>query len=635
MRLSRPASARAWVVAAISLLLGAGVVATLLAQDRPAQTGAASGAASPTPEGGDPVAGDGAAGNASPAAPDASEADVAARVDAALADMTVQQQVGQLLVAAVRGDHPTDVSDAAAAENRARFGAPTPAGVVERHHLGGVIYFTYAGVNDPPDRARSNIVSPAQTAELSRGLQAAATDATGVGLLIATDQEHGFITRTPQPWTRLPGAMALAATRDRDLAEASAQAAGEELAAVGITTTLAPVADVNTEPANPVIGVRSPGASPPLVSRTVAAQIRGLSAAGVGAAAKHFPGHGSVDVDSHEALPVVDADAQAIRETALPPFAAAIDAGVGAVMPGHLRVPAFDDQRPATVSPAIIDGLLRDELGFSGVVITDALDMAAIAERGGSANVALQALNAGVDLLLMPPDLPAVADSLVTAVADGRLSRQRLEASVRRILTWKAELGLLDDVPAVSDAPDDEVGTEAHRELAREVAGNAITAVEAACGVLPVSRDQRVAVVGPADGGVDELAAALDQRGLAVTPVSTGLQPSASAIRRARRAAGGAAVTVQVTTSAWRYDAQRELNAALADAGPPVVVVSAAEPYDAAHTSGDVQLAAYDRGSAAMAATAGVLLGAPAPGELPVPVGDHPIGAGGALNACP
>jgi beta-N-acetylhexosaminidase len=625
-----------WPIAGVVVLIAA-VVGAVIATDQPPTPQTAAGGASPSAQEDNEVAGDhDRAGHGAPAtAPATPRPAEAARVEAALADMSLQQKVGQLLVAAVRGDHPTDVSDAAARQNSARFNAPTPAAVVERHRLGGVIYFTYADVDAPPDPGRSTIRTPVQTAELSRGLQSAAVDSTGVGLVIATDQEHGFITRTPDAWTRMPGPMALAATRDRGLAEASARAAARELRAVGINVTLAPVADVNTEPDNPVIGVRSPGGSPSLVADVVAGQVRGLAEGGVGATAKHFPGHGSVDVDSHAALPTVEGSAATLRDRDLAPFEAAIDAGVGAIMPGHLSVPAFDDQNPATVSRPLIDGLLRGELGFDGVVVTDALDMAAIAERGSSADVALRALRAGVDMLLMPPDLPAVRDSLLAAVDDGRLSRDRLDASVRRILTWKAELGLLDDPAALPAAsPGEVVGAPEHGELARRVAQRAITAVDGACDTLPVGQSQQVVVVGPADGGADALAAALSRRGVAATAVATGLVPSASEIRQARQAAAGADVAVQVTTSAWRHQAQRRLNAAVADAAPALVTVSTAEPYDAVDTDADVQLAAYDRGDAAMAATAGVLRGKPAPGRLPVPVGDHPLGAGGALAAC-
>lgn len=560
----------------------------------------------------------------------------AARADEVLAGMSVADKVGQLLVAAVRGAHPTDVSAAAAEDNVEHFGVPTPAEVVRRHRLGGVIYFTYAGVDDPPDRQRANLLAPGQIAALSEGLQSTAVADGGVPLLIATDQEHGLITRTPEPFTRMPGPMALGAADDPAMAEASAQAAARELAAVGINVTFAPSADVNTEPANPVIGVRSPGASPQLVGRTAAAQIRGLRAGGVGTTAKHFPGHGSVAVDSHEALPTVELSAEALRTTALPPFQQAIDEGVDAVMPGHLAVPALlGSGRPATLSPTLLKEVLRDELGFDGAVVTDALDMDAITREGNPVDVALAAINAGADLLLMPPQLPRVRQALIAAVEDGRLAEERLDASVRRVLAWKAALGLLDgDGTATAATPDDVVGDQRHADLARRVASEAVTAIEAGCGVLPIAADHAVTIVGPDEGGADVLGAMLSQRDRAVNAVSTGMEPSPGQIKTARQAAAASDITVLVTVSAWDHPSQLELGAALAGVPGRLVVVSAAEPYDAAHLDADVHLAAYDRGGAAMRAVTEVLLGAAAPGRLPVPVGSHDIGHGGVLARC-
>lgn len=562
--------------------------------------------------------------------------DVAAQVDDALAGMSVEQKVGQLLVAAVRGSHPTDVSAAAAEDNTDRFGVASPAEVVQRYQLGGVVYFPYAGADEPPDPQRSNLLAPEQVAALSDGLQSAAMSGGGVPLLVATDQEHGLITRTPAPFTRMPGPMALGAANDPALAEASAQAAARELRAVGINVTFAPTADVNTEPANPVIGVRSPGAAPELVADTAAAQIRGLAAGGVGTTAKHFPGHGSVAVDSHRALPTVQLSAEQLRSVALPPFARAIEEGVDAVMPGHLAVPALDDaDRPATVSATLLGEVLRGELGFEGVVVTDALNMDAITRHAGPVDVALAALDAGADLLLMPPELPRVRQALVAAVEDGRLPSDRLDASVRRVLAWKAELGLLAEGGSSSGAaPGDVVGAQRHADLAQRVATEAVTAVEAACGVLPIGSGETVAVVGPDQGGADVLGAVLSQRDRAVSAVFTGLQPSAPQIDAARQAAAGADITVLVTVSAWDHPEQQQLGAALAGAPGRLVVVSAAEPYDAAHLDADVHLAAYDRGAAAIRAAADVLLGGAAPGRLPVPVGGHSIGDGGALAAC-
>jgi beta-N-acetylhexosaminidase len=287
-----------------------------------------------------------------------------------------------------------------------------------------------------------NIAGPEQLAGLTAQLRSAG------GLpLVAIDEEGGDVTRiahlTGSPY---PGNAALGAVDDVDLTAAVHRALGQDLAALGINVNLAPSVDVNTAADNPVIGIRSFGSDPDLVARHAAAAVRGLQAAGVAACAKHFPGHGSTSADSHHGIVTVQASLDLLRRRDLPPFTAAIAAGVRGVMPGHLRVPELTGDAPATLSAAALNGLLRGELGFTGVIISDALEMRAVSDLYGISEAAVLAVAAGTDLLCFGRDAAedgylAVRRALGEAVASGRLPAERLteaQQNVARLRTWLA-----------------------------------------------------------------------------------------------------------------------------------------------------------------------------------------------------
>ena len=262
---------------------------------------------------------------------------------------------------------------------------------IERRHLGGVVMF----------RAK-NMGSLAELRGLTEALQAAAAKAGRPPLLIATDQEGGQLMAIGEG-TPFPGNMALGATRDEKLAYRVGRALGRELRAVGANVDFAPVCDVNNNPDNPVVGTRSFGEDPKLVARLGAAMVRGIQAAGVAACAKHFPGHGDTASDSHHGTPIIPHDVRRLQRVELPPFRAAVAAGVRMVMTAHIALPALDAglDRPATLSPVVLRGLLRRRLGFEGVIVTDAMDMQAIDQGAGLAVDAIAAVSAGVDLLLL------------------------------------------------------------------------------------------------------------------------------------------------------------------------------------------------------------------------------------------
>ncbi|HBH72343.1 MAG TPA: glycosyl hydrolase family 3 [Synechococcales bacterium UBA10510] len=259
----------------------------------------------------------------------------------------------------------------------------------------------------------------------------------GQPLLLCADVEEGVGQRFPgASWLVPPLGLGMLHSRDRQralhLAERYGRCTGREARALGLNWVLAPVCDVNNNPANPVINVRAWAEQPAAAAELVAAFCRGLQAEGVLGCAKHFPGHGDTSSDSHLELPLLPHDRQRLEAIELPPFRAAIAAGVATVMTAHLLLPALDPQRPATLSAAVLTGLLRQELGFNGLVVTDALMMEAISANYGPGEAAVLALEAGADLVLMPADADAAIAALVAAVQGGRLSRERLEASAQR-----------------------------------------------------------------------------------------------------------------------------------------------------------------------------------------------------------
>jgi beta-N-acetylhexosaminidase len=279
----------------------------------------------------------------------------------------------------------------------------------------------------------SNVASAAQLAGLTRALHDRAPE-----LLVAIDEEGGDVTRLhAAEGSPHPGNAALGAVDDAALTEQVARSIGAELVAAGVDVDLAPVADANTNPANPVIGVRSFGADPALVARHTAAYVTGLQSAGVGACLKHFPGHGDTVADSHLALPVVDAAPEVLRSRELVPFGAAVASGAVAVMTSHVLLPALDPHLPATLSPTVL-AVLRDELGFDGLIVSDAVDMRGVSAVRGEAAAAVLALAAGCDLVCLGADKDAdlharVVSEIVDAVHTGALPEDRLADAAARV----------------------------------------------------------------------------------------------------------------------------------------------------------------------------------------------------------
>ncbi|MFK0116920.1 glycoside hydrolase family 3 protein [Streptomyces sp. NPDC090994] len=543
---------------------------------------------------------------------------------ALVARMSLEEKVGQLFVSRVYGHSATAPDQADIDANLKELGVRTAAELVARYRVGGVLYFTWA----------HNTRDPHQIAELSDGIQRASLELErGLPVLVSTDQEHGAVARVGAPATLFPGAMAIGAGGSRSDARALGRIAGAELRALGIRQDYAPVADVNVDPANPVIGVRSFGSGPAAVARLVAAEVAGYQGSGVAACAKHFPGHGDTSVDSHTGFPVITHSREEWEELDAPPFRAAIAAGIDAIMTAHLMVPALDDSGdPATLSRPILTGLLRDELGYDGVVVTDSLAMEGVRTKYGDARVPVLALKAGADQLLNPPDLDLAWNAVLTAVREGELTEARLEESVLRVLRLKRKLGLFRDPYTSRREVDRTVGVRAHLAAADRIAERTTTLLVNEGQLLPLERRRtpRLLVVGadPASPtgttgpptGV--LADALTGLGFTATALSTGTSPSASVVERAVAAAGDADVVVAVTYNVTAGSRQAVLVRELAAAGKPVAVVAVRNPYDVAHLPGAAAvLAAYGWTDVEVRAAARVLAGRVRPrGRLPVPV---------------
>ncbi|KAA1418177.1 glycoside hydrolase family 3 protein [Mumia zhuanghuii] len=511
------------------------------------------------------------------------------KVISKLRHMTVEQKVGQLFVIEVAGRDANTVSDTAKATNQRLYGVDTPAQAIAKYQPGGVIYYTTRNNDD-------NIGTPAQVATLSNGLQTAALAQPGrIPLQVSVDQEGGaLVARFGAPATQMPGNMALGAGRSEADATRSAEVIGTELDAVGVTQDYAPVSDVNVNPNNPVIGIRSIGSDPALVSDLAAAQVRGFHAGGVSAVAKHFPGHGDTGTDSHFGLPEVTHTRAQLEAIDLPPFRAAIAAGVDTIMTAHVVLPAIDPGVPATMSHKILTGLLRDELDFDGLIVTDALDMAG-ATATYPPNVApVQAFLAGSDQLLVPPQMDTAYAAVLAAVEDGTISKKRLDESVYRILMHKHKRGIFKDPYVDPAAATQIVGAPQHLADAQAITNRTTTLVKNDAGLLPLAPGARkVLVAGWGVGTTQSMASALTARGATTQVLESGTTPSATAIANAVAAAQTADLVLVSTNNAYAVSAATGLPTAAATAqtalvrallatGKPVVVAAMRNPYDVA-----------------------------------------------------
>jgi beta-N-acetylhexosaminidase len=534
-------------------------------------------------------------------------------IESTLARMTLEEKVGQLFWTRAYGASAHDTSYAA--QNQSTYGVDTPAQVVEKYHLGGVLYFAWAG----------NTSSPQQIAELSNGLQEVAlSQPSGVPLSLSIDQEGGIVARMLEPATVFPGNMALGATRDPELAAEQWRITGAELRAVGVNTNFAPVADVNTNAQNPVIGVRSFGEDPGLVGELATIATRELQDERVSATLKHFPGHGDTEVDSHYGLPLVTFNRQTLEDIHLAPFADAITAAPDAIMTAHIIVEVVDPDLPATLSRKVLTGLLREEMGYEGVIVTDSLDMAGVREFWGDDRVPVLALQAGADVLLNPPAMDVAYDAVLEAVRSGELRVKRINESVRRILRMKLDRGVFHDAFTSSAAVDSTVGIPDHLAVADEIADRATTLVRNEDATLPLgpTLTAEVLVAGPPAGNPTLFGQELTARGFTTTEQTTSAAPTPAQRAAAVAAAQAADVVVVPAYNAWRSADQQQFIRELVATGTPVVVVGTRDAYDINRIPDvDAFVATYGNLAVSIRAAARALVGEVNPsGLLPVTI---------------
>lgn len=505
-----------------------------------------------------------------------------------------------------------------------------PADVIAR--CGGVILF------------RRNIASAEQLRALVDAVRAIPRG-DNLAPLIAIDQEGGTVSRLAGIGTATPSAMALGAAGDPTLTESVYRLIGDELAALGINVDLAPVADLNDNPDNPAIGLRSFGDDPAAVGAQVRAAIRGLGAAGVAATAKHFPGYGGVSVDPHLDLPSIAQDLARLRAVELQPFVAAIEQRVDLIMSAHVLLPAIDARMPATLSASVLTSLLRDELRFDGVICTDCMEMNAIADRFMPQEAAVAAVAAGADLVLFshsPERAIAAAAALDEATQSGRLLQEQVRRSLERVDALRTRLARGRKQPGLQT-----VGSQAHADAALLAARRAITVVRDPKDLVPLrlSSGDKILVVqfaGAAqsmgDPSDEATAAELESRkpahgryatfigrALAQGPARIheqirSLDPAGHEYKQLLMAAGTANAVVAVTAQLGCHPLQARAVADLAMIGKRLIVIAGREPYDARVLPEELTvIASYGEDSYAMRAAADVILGVqPAPGILPV-----------------
>ncbi|TCO49594.1 beta-N-acetylhexosaminidase [Kribbella antiqua] len=552
------------------------------------------------------------------------EASDTARIAQSIRGMSLEEKVGQMFVLFAYGPDANKPDT----RNTSLYGVATPAEVIAKYKPGGWIYFN----------ARGNVESPTQLATYSNQLQTAAVN-TGlhVPLTIATDQEQGVVVRIGPPATQFGGNMAHGATRDTADARTAAGITGRELKAMGIRQDYAPVADVNVNALNPVIGVRSFSSNPQLVADMTVAQVQGYQRdAGIMATAKHFPGHGDTRDDSHTALPTINHTLTEWNTIDAPPFKAAIKAGIDSIMTAHIVVPSLDPTGvPATLSKPILTGVLRNQLGFKGLIITDALEMAAVRLQYGDAEVAVRAIEAGADQLLLPPAPDLQFNAVLDAVRSGRISERRIDESLMRILLLKLKNGVLFnplvDVSKIATT----VGTPASLASAQQIVDKSVTLVKNNTSTVPLSAEPRkILVTGWGVSTTQSLANSLAKRGATTTVAQTGAAPSDAAIADAIAKAQQNDVTVVTTMKAWdttvtdKAAKQQKLVKGLLATGKTVIVVAVRDPYDIAYfDEAPTYLATYGYAAVSMESLAKVLYGEITPtGKLPVdiPVAGNP-----------
>jgi beta-N-acetylhexosaminidase len=526
-------------------------------------------------------------------------------VDALISKMTLEQKVGQLLVIGFMGPKLT----------------PELREMIEQYHVGSVILFSL----------NQNIESPQQIAQLDHDLQTAALNSGHPGLFICIDQEGGRVTRLfeNRGFTEFPSAMAIGATGKPENAERIARAIATEMKTLGLNVNFAPVLDVNNNAVNPIIGTRSFSSDPNIVAKFGVAFLKGLQSEGVLAFGKHFPGHGDTGTDSHIALPTVPHNRERLAAIEFVPFKAAMQNDVAGVMTAHVTFPAIDptEKLAATLSPKILNGLLRDEMKYDGLLVTDSLEMGAIGESGyPPPKAAATALQAGADLLLFNKgfdDHKKAVALIIAQVKSGEIPQARLDQAVKRILIAKQKFGVIAPAPINVGAAAARVGTAEIKSISRDVAAQSITLLRDEAKLLPLANP--LVVETPSLNNFSKMVNG--------TPITVSLAPTAANIEEVRRVAAlnPERPIIVGLAGATANSSQIKLAQTLLDAKRKVIVVALRDPYDLMNIkSATTMIATYSSTQPSLEALANVLLGKVKPqGKLPVDLPDlYPLGYG-------
>ena len=506
--------------------------------------------------------------------------------------MEIREMLGQKLVFGFHGTQLTEEFKA----------------LIRRYKIGNVILFL------------RNVESASQLRQLCSEIQTLIREETGYPAFIIIDQEGGMVSRLPEDAVDVPGAMALAATGNPENARLASQITIRQLQGVGANFNMAPVLDVNSNPANPVIGVRSFGDDPARVAAFGCASIAPYENSGVLCCVKHFPGHGDTAVDSHLGLPRVDKTEEELEQLELIPFRRAIAAGAPAVMMSHVLFPNIaDDQLPCTMSRRMVTDLLRNKLGFRGLILTDCMEMLAIQNHYGTPQGVVAAIRAGVDLAEISSRMDleeASAKAVNEAAARGELNLQEIQESVERILKFKQQLFTAPDAALCNLQRDRQAAWNLSRQAVSQVGGN------------PFRADEKTFFCGCADYRVS--GAANEEGRKATFPefmahhfgarcLVTSKDPTEEEIQEVVRQAAGAEKIVLGTCNGHLFAGQQQLAAALSRLQKPMAVVALRNPYDLSGLPETVwKLCSYDYDAPALAGVAEVLSGGAATGVCPV-----------------
>lgn len=502
--------------------------------------------------------------------------------------LTLEQKIGQLLICGFDGY-----------EVNAHIQT-----MIEQHHIGGIILF------------KRNIASTNQLKALNQHLQACNAKQSSIPLMLTIDQEGGMVARIEEGITYLPGAMALAQVQDLNAVQEIYAAVGKELRALGIHVNFAPVADINSNPKNPVIGVRAFGETPEEMIPLMLKAIAGLESAQIASVAKHFPGHGDTTVDSHIGLPLISHDQKRLETIELKPFQAAIKANVPMIMTAHVIVPTLDSEPiPCTLSYPVLTGLLREKLGFKGVIVTDCLEMQAIAKHYGVVEGAIRAFEAGADLLLISHTQSyqvQFIESMVARVAAGKITEARIDASVARILALKARYQMHKHVDAPLCEPQ-------AVSLSKKLSLASITVLKDQHQQIPLNLKRKTLVITfhvIAKTEIDALMSEktlghfLKQVGLNCEEVFIPVNPSGEESRQVISKAQDYAQIIVMSYNAILNTTQAACINTLINSHPDLIVVAGRLPYD--HIilpKVSTVVAAYENRPEAMQSVVKVLLG--------------------------